>query len=105
VEVRTLAASDAALTEQDTPAMQCALRAYQRGFGGQPVFVRSGGTLPVVAMLNKILRVPVIMLGFGLPDDNPHSPNEKFDLDNFYRGINTSIYLMQELAEGCVKAA
>ena len=105
VEVRTLAASDAALTEQDTPAMQCALRAYQRGFGGQPVFMRSGGTLPVVAMLNKMLRVPVIMVGFGLPDDNCHSPNEKFDLDNFYRGINTSIYLMQELAEGCVAAA
>jgi acetylornithine deacetylase/succinyl-diaminopimelate desuccinylase-like protein len=104
VQVRTLAASDAAVTDRDAPAMQCALQAYRRGFGGRPVFVRSGGTLPVVAMLNKILRVPVIMLGFGLPDDNPHSPNEKFNLDNFYRGIHTSIYFMQELAARCQSA-
>jgi acetylornithine deacetylase/succinyl-diaminopimelate desuccinylase-like protein len=83
--------------------MQCAVRAYRQGFGAEPVFVRSGGTLPVVAMLNKILKAPVIMMGFGLPNDNAHAPNEKFSLDYFYRGINTSILFMQALAAspGC----
>lgn len=98
VEVRTLAYGDAAVIERDTPAMQSAMQAYRRGFGAEPFFLRAGGTLPVVAMLNKMLQVPVIFIGFGLPDDNLHAPNEKFSLDNFYRGINTSIYFMDGLA-------
>jgi acetylornithine deacetylase/succinyl-diaminopimelate desuccinylase-like protein len=49
-------------------------------------------------MLDKLLRVPVILMGFGLPDDNLHSPNEKFSLDCFYRGITTSLHFMQGLA-------
>jgi acetylornithine deacetylase/succinyl-diaminopimelate desuccinylase-like protein len=98
VEVRTLAYADAAVIERDVPAMQSAVQAYKQGFGAEPVFLREGGTLPVVAMLNKILQVPVIMMGFGLPDDNMHAPNEKFSLDHFYRGISTSIYFMQALA-------
>ena len=98
VEVRALSYGDAAVIERDAPAMQAAVQAYRQGFGAKPVFLRSGGTLPVVAMLNKILRAPVIMMGFGLPDDNLHAPNEKFNLDNFYRGINTSIHFMRELA-------
>jgi acetylornithine deacetylase/succinyl-diaminopimelate desuccinylase-like protein len=103
IEVRTLSYADAAVIERDAPAMQCAVRAYRQGFGAEPVFVRSGGTLPVVAMLNKILKAPVIMMGFGLPNDNAHAPNEKFSLDYFYRGINTSILFMQALAAspGC----
>jgi len=51
----------------------------------------------VVAMLNKVLKAPVIMMGFGLPDDNAHAPNEVLSLDNFRRGVNTSIYFMEEL--------
>jgi acetylornithine deacetylase/succinyl-diaminopimelate desuccinylase-like protein len=98
VQMRTLAHADAAVIERDTPAMQSAVRAYRQGFGAEPVFVRSGGTLPVVAMLNKILKAPVIMMGFGLPNDNAHAPNEKLSLDNFYRGINTSIHFMHSLA-------
>jgi acetylornithine deacetylase/succinyl-diaminopimelate desuccinylase-like protein len=98
VEVRTLAHAAAAVIERDAPAMQAAVRAYRRGFDADPVFLRSGGTLPVVAMLNSILKAPVIMMGFGLPDDNAHAPNEKLSLDNFHHGIDTSIYFMQELA-------
>jgi acetylornithine deacetylase/succinyl-diaminopimelate desuccinylase-like protein len=98
VEVRLLSHADPAITERDAPAMGAAVRAYRRGFDAEPVFLRSGGTLPVVAMLNKILKAPVIMMGFGLPDDNAHAPNEKLSLDNFQRGINTSIHFMQELA-------
>jgi acetylornithine deacetylase/succinyl-diaminopimelate desuccinylase-like protein len=60
--------------------------------------MRAGGTLPVVPLLDRILQVPVIMMGFGLPDDHLHAPNEKFNLDCFYRGINTSIHFMYRLA-------
>jgi len=101
VTVRTLSYADAAVIDRDAPAMRCAVRAYGKGFDADPVFLRSGGTLPVVAMLNQVLKAPVIMMGFGLPDDNAHAPNEKLSLDNFRRGINTSIHFMQELAAAC----
>jgi acetylornithine deacetylase/succinyl-diaminopimelate desuccinylase-like protein len=98
VEVRALSHAEAAVIERDTPIMQAAIQAYKQGFGGEPVFLRCGGTLPVVALLNNTLHVPAILIGFGLPDDNGHSPNEKLSLDNFYRGIKTSIFYMQALA-------
>jgi len=98
VTVRNLSHADAAVIERDAPAMGAAVRAYRRGFDAEPVFLRSGGTLPVVAMLNHVLKAPVIMMGFGLPDDNAHAPNEKLSLDNFRRGINTSIHFLEGLA-------
>jgi acetylornithine deacetylase/succinyl-diaminopimelate desuccinylase-like protein len=98
VTVRTLACGDPAIIERDVPAMGAAVRAYRQGFDAEPVFLRSGGTLPVVAMLNNMLKAPVIMMGFGLPDDNAHAPNEVLSLENFRRGINTSIHFMRELA-------
>jgi acetylornithine deacetylase/succinyl-diaminopimelate desuccinylase-like protein len=98
VTVRSLSRAAAAVIGRDVPAMGAALRAYRRGFDAEPVFLRSGGTLPVVAMLNDHLKAPVIMLGFGMPDDNAHAPNEVLSLDNFQRGINTSIYFMREMA-------
>jgi acetylornithine deacetylase/succinyl-diaminopimelate desuccinylase-like protein len=98
VEVRTMSYSDPAMVEPDSPAVQVAVQAYRQAFGAEPVFLRMGGTIPVVPMLDKLLRVPVILMGFGLPDDNLHSPNEKFSLDSFYRGITTSLHFMQGLA-------
>ncbi len=98
VEVRTLSLADAAIIERDAPAVQSSVQAYKQGFGSEPVFLPSGGTIPVVAMLNRTLQVPVVMMGFGLPDDNAHAPNERFSLGNFYRGINTSIHFMQVYA-------
>jgi acetylornithine deacetylase/succinyl-diaminopimelate desuccinylase-like protein len=98
VEVRTMSYSDPAMVEPDSPAVQVAVQAYRQAFGTEPVFLRMGGTIPVVPMLDKLLRVPVILMGFGLPDDNLHSPNEKFSLDCFYRGITTSIHFMHGLA-------
>jgi acetylornithine deacetylase/succinyl-diaminopimelate desuccinylase-like protein len=98
VKTRLMSHSEAAVIERDTPAMQCALQAYRQGFGAEPIFIRSGGTLPIVPQLKNVLQVPIIMMGFGLPDDNLHAPNEKFNLDHFYRGIETSIRLMDELA-------
>jgi acetylornithine deacetylase/succinyl-diaminopimelate desuccinylase-like protein len=98
VQVRTLSHANAAVIERDTPAMQSAVMAFRQGFGADPVFLRSGGTLPVVPMLVRTLNVPVIMMGLGQPGDNAHAPNEHFSLSHFYRGIDTSIYFMQEMA-------
>ena len=98
VTVRRYGMADPAVIERDTPPMQAAVRALRRGFDAEPVFVRSGGTIPIVTMLNEELNVPVVMMGFGLPDDNLHAPNEKLNLDHFYRGISTVIHFMTELA-------
>ena len=92
VAVEPLAAAESAVVNISAPAVEAAAQAYQHGFGRRPVYLRDGGTLPVVSMFNKVLNAPVVMMGFGLPDDNLHAPNEKFHLPNFYRGIDTVIY-------------
>lgn len=99
VEVRDLAHGAPALVERDIPAMEAAARAYEAGFGARPVFTREGGSIPVVATFQKALGIPSILMGLGLPDDRFHSPNEKFHLANFYRGINTIIHFHTLLAE------
>lgn len=92
VTVETLAASDSGVIDLSEPALEAAAQAYEQGFGRRPVYLREGGTLPVVNLFQDILKVPVVMMGFGLPDDALHAPNEKFYLPNFYRGINTVIH-------------
>ncbi len=87
-----------ALMAVDSPGMAAAKRAYQAGFGKPPVFIRNGGSIPVVSTFMEQLRVDCLLLGFGLPDDNTHSPNEKLSLRDFHRGIKTSAHLWQELA-------
>ena len=82
----------------DSAEIQAASRAYETAFGVAPVFKREGGSIPVVNSLSTDLGLPVILMGFGLPDDNLHAPNEKFHLPNFYRGIKTSIAFMNELS-------
>lgn len=83
----------------DTIGMKAACRAIELGFGKAPVFIREGGTLPVVAALREKLALDVLLLGWGLPDDGTHSPNEKFSLADFQRGIVTSAYLMDTLGK------
>ena len=95
---RLLSHAYPALVDRHAPAVQAAAEAYRLGFGALPIFQRSGGTLPVVADFIRILGAPVVMMGFGLPDDNLHSPNEKFSLSHFYRGIRTAIHFMHTMA-------
>lgn len=85
------------ITSTEHPMLQAAARALNRAFGRAPVYAREGGSIPVVATFDQQLKVPVVLLGFGLSDDNLHAPNEKMDLDNFYRGIHASAFLMEEL--------
>lgn len=74
-------------------------RALKRGFQVDPVFTREGGSIPIVAAFKEILGLDAVLLSLGLPDENAHSPNEKFYLPNFFRGILSSAYLMEELAK------
>lgn len=96
-EVRKIHEGMWAVVDTDSPQMQAAVRAYEFGFGARPVFVREGGSIPVVGTFQKVLNAPVVLLGFGLPDDNLHAPNEKFSLESFRRGMKTVIKFYQEL--------
>ena len=75
-----------------------AARAMELGFGKAPVFIGTGGTIGPVSSFDRILRLPQVLIGVGLPDDAIHAPNEKFDLGQFYGGIETMAYLYDELA-------
>lgn len=83
----------------DSPYVAAAARAIEHGFGKAPVYMREGGSIPVVGTFRKQLGVDTLLLGWGLDDDNTHSPNEKFSLADFHRGIRTSARLWKELAE------
>ncbi len=82
----------------ESPYMAAAQRAIAKGFGCEPVFMREGGSIPVVATFHELLGVDTLLLGWGLDDDNTHSPNEKFCLADFHRGIRASAELWKELA-------
>jgi len=86
-------------TSRDHPAVAAAARAMERGFGKAPVFIGTGGTIGPVSSFDRILHLPQVLIGVGLPDDQIHAPNEKFDLGQFYGGIETMVYLYDELAE------
>jgi acetylornithine deacetylase/succinyl-diaminopimelate desuccinylase-like protein len=98
IEVIPLFGTGAVMIDPETPAMQAAARAYELAFGAAPVFTREGGGIPIVSTFQQLLGAQVILMGFGLPDDNAHAPNEKIHLPNFHRGIRTAILFMDELA-------
>lgn len=83
----------------DHPILQAAADAVEKGFGKRPVFQREGGSIPVVSTFTELLKVPTVMMGIGLPDENAHAPNEKLDLGHFYKGIKSSAYFLDILAK------
>lgn len=99
VKIEALHGARPAIVERESPMMEAASQAYEEAFEKVPLLVRRGGTIPVVADLQSILGIETVLMGFGLPDDRLHSPNEKFHLPNFYRGIETSIHFMRFLGE------
>jgi len=96
--IRQLSGADPMLIRTDNHYVQAAKDAMKEVFGKDTVFIRSGGSIPVVADFEKHLHIPSVMMGFGLPDDNLHAPNEKFHIPNFYRGIESIIRFFQLLS-------
>jgi acetylornithine deacetylase/succinyl-diaminopimelate desuccinylase-like protein len=88
------------LTPIDSKAYQAAAKAIEKSFGKIPVPVRGGGSIPICSLFEKELGVKIVFMGFGLDSDNLHSPNEKYDLVNFYKGIETIPYFHEFFAEG-----
>jgi acetylornithine deacetylase/succinyl-diaminopimelate desuccinylase-like protein len=99
VEIEAHGDTRAVETSRDHPAVAAAARAMELGFGKAPVFIGTGGTIGPVSSFDRILHLPQVLIGVGLPDDAIHAPNEKFDLGQFFGGIETMTYLYDELAK------
>jgi succinyl-diaminopimelate desuccinylase len=83
----------------ESPYVEAASRAIERAFGRRPVFIREGGSIPIVSVFHNELKADAILIGWGQDDDNTHSPNEKFSLADFHRGIKASTRLWEEVAK------
>jgi acetylornithine deacetylase/succinyl-diaminopimelate desuccinylase-like protein len=95
--VRTLSRSNSALVDRSHPALAAAALAYREGFGRRPKFLRCGGTIPIVNTIQETLSIPTVLMGFALPDDHMHGPNERFYLPNYFNGIDTSIWFFHAI--------
>lgn len=100
IELRYLHGARAVVMPLDSPWMAAAERAIAQGFGRRPVFIREGGSIPIVVHFRQRLNVDTLLLGWGLDDDRAHGPNEKLHLADFHRGIRASAHLWSELAGG-----
>ncbi len=98
MELKSYHGARAVLVDEDHPYVKAAAEAIARAFGTPPVFIREGGSVPIVLTFQEQFQVPVLLLGWGQNDDNTHSPNEKFSLADFHRGIRASAYLLDEIA-------
>ena len=87
-EFKLLHGAEASLVNTDNTFIEKAADAMKEVFGRDTVYIRSGGSIPIVGLFDNHLGIPSVLMGFGLPDDNLHAPNEKFHLPNFFRGID-----------------
>jgi acetylornithine deacetylase/succinyl-diaminopimelate desuccinylase-like protein len=92
--ITRLSSADPVVVDRHLPVFHAASVAYKRGFGRKPVYLRSGGSIPIVHALQNVLQLPPVIMGFGLPTDQVHGPNEHFHLSQLRRGIITSIVMM-----------
>jgi acetylornithine deacetylase/succinyl-diaminopimelate desuccinylase-like protein len=97
VKVRHLHGGEPAITPVDSPGVRAAVAALAKGFGKEPLYQREGGSIPIVVEFKKLLGIDSVLLGFGLPDENAHAPNEFINLDNFFGGIKTVAHYYNEL--------
>jgi acetylornithine deacetylase/succinyl-diaminopimelate desuccinylase-like protein len=98
VQVRVLSAAPATMVNPDHKAIRLAAEAFSEVFGQPTVYIRSGGSIPIVGDFAHHLGIPTVMMGFGLPDDGLHSPNEKFSIENYYKGIVAVVHFFEKLA-------
>jgi acetylornithine deacetylase/succinyl-diaminopimelate desuccinylase-like protein len=99
LEVRLIHSGDPIVVSTDNKYVQAATEAMHTVFGKDTVFIRGGGSIPIVGDFVRELHIPTVMMGFGLPDDNLHAPNEKFHLPNFHRGIESIVLWLGKLGE------
>jgi acetylornithine deacetylase/succinyl-diaminopimelate desuccinylase-like protein len=95
-EVRVLSASPAVSVNPNHPAIETAAKAFSAELGKPTVFIRGGGSIPIVGEFATHLGIPTVLMGFGLPDDGLHSPNEKYRVANYYTGIKTIARFLDE---------
>jgi acetylornithine deacetylase/succinyl-diaminopimelate desuccinylase-like protein len=99
VEVRLIHSGEPCLIPTDNPYIQAATEALREIWGRETVFIRSGGSIPIVGDFARHLNLPSVMMGFGLPDDNLHAPNEKFLISNFHQGIESIVRFLELTGE------
>jgi len=80
------------------PIFQKAIHALQEGFGKRAVFIREGGSIPFVTQMHDTFKVPCVLMGFGLPDENAHAPDEHIALENYFGGIKSVALFYRQLA-------
>ena len=95
-EVRVLSAGPGLMVNTDHPAIRVAAQAFSDIYGKETVFTRSGGSIPIVGDFAEHVGIPTILMGFGLPDDGLHSPNEKYNIRNYFDGIRTLAHFFEE---------
>ena len=98
-EVKLIHLAAPSLVNPNNPFIRASAEAMRRVFGRETVYTRSGGSIPIVGLFDQHLGIPSVLMGFGLPDDNLHAPNEKFHLPNFYRGIEAVAMYLELLGQ------
>lgn len=96
-EIKQLLQANPVTLDSQNVMIQKAADAYEKVYNIRPVFPKAGGSIPVVEVFSRILDIPVVLMGFGLPSENLHAPNEHFHLENFTKGIETSITYLRSL--------
>jgi acetylornithine deacetylase/succinyl-diaminopimelate desuccinylase-like protein len=99
-KIKVHSTGPASVVDTDNEYIRAANEALKEVFKKDTVYIRSGGSIPIVSDFNNELKIPSVMMGMGLPDDNLHAPNEKFHIPNFYRGIETLCRFFEILGEG-----
>ena len=99
VDVRLIHSGEPIVVSTDNAYVHAATAAMGEVFGKETVFIRGGGSIPVVGDFVRVLGIPTVLMGFGLPDDNLHAPNEKFNLGNFHRGIESIVRFLAKVGE------
>jgi acetylornithine deacetylase/succinyl-diaminopimelate desuccinylase-like protein len=99
VEVRSIHRDDPVIVPSDSPEIRAASAAVLEVWGKEPILTRSGGSIPIVGGFLEDLSLPTVLLGYGLPGDNLHAPNERFLLHQFHNGIQTNIVFWQMVSE------
>jgi acetylornithine deacetylase/succinyl-diaminopimelate desuccinylase-like protein len=99
IKVKFLHGGEAAITPLDSPGVRAAAEALRKGFGKKPLYQREGGSIPIVIQFKELLGLDTVLLGFGLPDENAHAPDEFISLENFFGGIRTAAHFYHELPE------